>query len=441
MNSHPSRRSILALAGSLGLAHQFGASTPAAAQTAKTKIGLQGWGFEPQVVEANIQRFLSQNPDLSVEYTPLDTMLYTEKMLSLFGAGAQADVLYVRDSFLGAWVEAGWLRPIDGMPGLDELNQHTFPFFQQSATYKGKQYGLPYYGDPYLYLYDREALKKIGIDRGPVTLDELKNGALEAKKAGLSNYPILSGLKANPNGLNEFWSLVYASGGHLFDEAMDPVYPDKDTTALGVLEWIVEAMNTWKILDPSSLEFDETQVRDVFISGQGVFTTNTALVLYRANNPQFSKRAGTIDVTRYPGLNDVGAGPMGLTRTYGMSAATKHTAEAWRLMYYLGGKDKEGQFYTAKEWFLKYGLGYAFRDLAADPEVQKTMQRSGFNVDIYENQQKTARVKENVSATWYTEWDLYTQEQVQLALLRRVSAKEALRASAKKAQDLKKRDG
>ena len=71
---------------------------------------------------------MEQNPDIKVDYTPLDLQLYNEKMVALFNAGTQPDAFYVRDTNLGAWVEAGWMQPIDGMPGLDELNKDIFPF-------------------------------------------------------------------------------------------------------------------------------------------------------------------------------------------------------------------------------------------------------------------------------------------------------------------------
>src|SRR2546421_4033127 len=51
-------------------------------------------------------------------------------------------------------------------------------------------------------------------------------------------------------------------------------------------------------------ELDETQARDVFLSGQGVFTSNVGNVFPRANNPQQSKRAGDIAMMRFPGFKE-----------------------------------------------------------------------------------------------------------------------------------------
>ncbi len=239
-----SRRKLLktsALAGAgLGLA---GPALVRPARAQQAAVTFAGWAFEPQVVEANLKRFMDQNPDLKVVYTPLDLQLYNEKMVALFNAGTQPDAFYVRDINMGACVEAGWLQPIDGLPGLDELNKDIFPFNLEALKYKGKQYGTPYYGDIYMYMYDRKLLSQADVRDAPVTLTQLANAALAVKKSGIAKYPILKGFKTNADGLSEFWSMVLASGGSLFNPAFDPVYPNEDKTALGVLEWLVDAMH------------------------------------------------------------------------------------------------------------------------------------------------------------------------------------------------------
>jgi multiple sugar transport system substrate-binding protein len=359
-------------------------------------------------------------------------------MVALFNAGTQPDAYYVRDINLSAWVEAGWLQPIDGLPGLAELDKDIFGFNLEALKYKGKQYGTPYYGDIYVYLYDEKAIRKAGTDKAPVTLDQLRTAALAVKKAGLGEFPILKGFKTNVDGLSEFWSMVFASGGNLFDDDLSPVYPDKDKTALSVLEWLVQAVHDWKILDPRGLELDETQARDAFLAGQGVFTSNVGNVLPRANNPQHSKRAGDVKPTRFPGLTDAGKGPMGWTRLYCIDAKTKVRDAAWRLVYYMGGKDKQGAYHTAKDWYLKYGVGYAFMSLDKDPDIVKAHQQAGWDLAIRSQQYATARARQNIQAPWYNEWDRFTQPQIQNALIKKASPRDALTASANKARELRK---
>ncbi len=429
------RRPFVAGAAAAVVAAAAGARAWAAGQS---KVTFSGWAFEPQVTEADVKLFMQQNPDIAVDYTPLDMQSYNQKMITLFVAGSQPDAFYIRDTDLGAWVEAGWVQPIDGLSGLDALDADIFPFIRQAMTYGGKQYGTPYYGDTFVYMYDRKALARASVAQPPVTLDQLKNAALDVKKAGIAEYPILKGYKTDVDGLSEFWSMVLASGGHLFTPAFDPVYPNEDTTALAVLEWIVDAMHTWKIMDPRGLQLDQTQARDAFLGGQGVFTSNVGNVLPRANDKAYSKRAGDIQIARFPGLKDVGKGPMGWTRMYGISATTKTRQPSWRLISFMGGKDKSGAYYTAKDWYLRFGVGYAFKSLDKDPDIIAAQKAAGYDLAIRSQQYATAQMRENISTPWYSEWDRFTQEQIQNVLLGQTKPKEALTASAAKAQALKK---
>jgi ABC-type glycerol-3-phosphate transport system substrate-binding protein len=155
------RRFLASTAAGLGLSTLRAPRPAAAAQT----VRFSGWAFEPQVVEANAKRFMEQYPDIKVEYTPLDLQLYNEKMVALFNAGTQPDCYYVRDINLGAWVEAGWMQPIDGLPGLAELDRDIFPFNLEALKYKGKQYGTPYYGDIYVCLHVRQESRTEGRGR------------------------------------------------------------------------------------------------------------------------------------------------------------------------------------------------------------------------------------------------------------------------------------
>ncbi len=379
-----SRRRFLGASALAGIG-AAGAALLRPARAAQITVTFAGWAFEPQVVEANVKRFMEQNPDIGVNYTPLDLQLYNEKMVALFNAGC-----------------------------------------------------TPYYGDIYVYMYDKKALATANIGRAPTNLEQLKDAALEVKKAGIAQYPILKGYKTNVDGLSEFWSMVFASGGRLFNEALDPVYPNEDKTGLAVLEWMVEAMHSWQILDRRGLELDETQARDVFLSGQGVFTSNVGNVFPRVNNPAHSKRAGDIVMMRFPGLRDAGRGPMGWTRLYGISADTRNRDAALRLIYYMGGKDRHGVYFSAKDWYLKYGVGYAFKSLDDDAEIVEAQNKAGYDRDVLQQQYGAARARENINAPWYSEWDRFTQQQIQNTLLRRVKPLDALAASAKKAQELKK---
>jgi hypothetical protein len=47
-------------------------------------------------------------------------------------------------------------------------------------------------------------------------------------------------------------------------------------------------------------------------------------------------------------------------------------------------------------------------------------------------------MRENISSPWYSQWDRFTQEQIQNVLLQQIKPQAALEASAAKARALKK---
>jgi multiple sugar transport system substrate-binding protein len=161
-------------------------------------------------------------------------------------------------------------------------------------------------------------------------------------------------------------------------------------------------------------------------------------VFPRVNNPAISKRAGDIQMTRFPGIKDLGKGPMGWTRLYGISSQAKDRDAAWRLIYFLGGKDTKGEYAAAKSWYMQFGVGYPFKSLDQDPDIVAAQKKAGYDFDVLRQQTNNARARENINTTWYFEWDRYTQTQIQNVLLRQIKPEAALAASAKKALDLKK---
>jgi hypothetical protein len=68
----------------------------------------------------------------------------------------------------------------------------------------------------------------------------------------------------------------------------------------------------------------------------------------------------------------------------------------------------------------------------------KVHKDAGWDLDVRSQQYGTARSRTNIKAPWYNEWDRYTQQQVQNALIKKGSARDALTASANKARELRK---
>ena len=86
----------------------------------------------------------------------------------------------------------------------------------------------------------------------------------------------------------------------------------------------------------------------------------------------------------------------------------------------MGGKDKAGTYNVAKDWYLKYGVGFPFKSMEQDPDIIASQKKTGYDLDILRHQLATAQIRENISTTWYAEWDRFTQQQIQNVLLRQI---------------------
>lgn len=410
----------------------------------KTTLHLLGWNYEPPLVQQNVDRFKEQNPDLDVVWQPISGE-YLTAMIPKFQAKTPMDVIYVRGQYLAAWVDAGYIKPVDDFPEWKGLESNMYTMNTQAATYKGKHWGTSYYTDFMILAYNKKMLNDAGFDKAPQTLDELRNQAQTIKKSGKVEYPLELDWTKGTDSMWDFWTFVEASGGHLLDENGEPTYPTKDKVPLEILKWWVAAANDWKIIDAKAdMQPTPNGVLSAYRSGKASYQIHSRYDLEADNAPERSRIAipGQINslLDLMPGLD--ASSPRstpGWSREYGMVSYTKNPEAAWRLQYYMGGKDKTGQYYTAKRWWLLRSLGYVYKPLAQDPEVLAHTKKFIADVPLMEKAQELARRRDGLAFPWWTDWYVDLQAQIQEAILKNKTPEEALNASAAKARQLAKK--
>ena len=179
-------------------------------------LKLTGWPYEVDVVTENLGRFTDQSGHDAV-FLPFPSNEYHDKMVASFVAGTEFDVAYVRDSYLAEWASAGWILPITGLSGADELLADLPAGIIEQMSYDGEVYGLPYYSGVQTMAYNAAHLEAAGIDAPPETWDEMLEQAQMIKDAGVVEYPILMQLRSGENYLLREWETLTASrGGKLF---------------------------------------------------------------------------------------------------------------------------------------------------------------------------------------------------------------------------------
>jgi multiple sugar transport system substrate-binding protein len=428
-----SRRSFLKRSASAVAAAAAVGRSPA---LAADPIYFATWSAAVDAVKSHLASFEGRT-GLKVEYSNSPFAQYRDTMITKFVGKAPVDMLWVSDSWLPEWADAGWLVPIDAYKTLTAYNGDVDNFCNASMSYKDKQYGLTYYTDYMAFLYNAEILDKAGIKTPPATWVEVSEQARIIKAKGLSEYPVMIGL-AQESWLIEFISaLVFSHGGGLTDDQGNAAMQER--TTLAALQWLIDAVHKDNILSPSCVETGELAALKAFSSGQNAFTLLPKYRLRSLNDKAQSQIAGKAKLALMPKGDGGSHSTVGWMRFYGMTPRAEadpvRAANTVKLVEYFGGK-VDGEYRFQKLLFKDLGLGFGVKPLFQDPDI-----RAGYDswadADLIAQQQALAR-KKDVVTTWFGEWNDVNGAAWQQALLRKLTPEQALKISADKWNALKK---
>jgi len=409
----------------------------AAAPTKEVALNFVVWSYSIETIQDNIAKFESQTPGVKVNLSDFSWNDYHDTLATRFTGGTPTQVAYSSDHWLQEWVAAGWIVPLDEQfPEAKNYVSEFAPYAVQGMTANGRLYGLPYYSDMVVFMYNAALAQKAVVAKAPETWEELAEQAKKIKEAGISQFPVYIPLKKDdPWTVEIFYSMVYSRGGKMFDENNNPVFNQPGSEAEKTLQWLHDAIYTWKIMDPSALEVSEPDVVKTLGAGQQVYTVLAKYNLAELNLGKH-EQAGNFKLALMPGQTH---STVGFVRFY---ALTKDAVAggpdvlnaAWKFLQYFGGRT-DGQYKVVKRWALEKGLDFAQLPLYDDTEVAASINKWG-DVKLEREQAKLARVKEGLTPWWGT-WDIYARGQIHDAVLGTIAPAEALKNMAEKWQELK----
>lgn len=434
---HSSRRNFLKMSAGVGVAGT-GLFSLAGSAHAAGSLNLYTWSAAVEQVKSHLTAFEAKT-GIKINYSNAPWAQYRDTMVTKFVGKAPLDVMWVSDSWLPEWAEAGWIAPINGFPELMKYNAEADDFCTQSMQYNGKQYGLTYYSDYMAFFYDEEMLKKAGIKAPPKTWAELVQQSLIIKKAGLSEYPMMLPM-ARESWLIEFLTaMVYSHGGRFTDDNGFALMDDPKKGAHQALQWIVDAVNKHKIISPACVEIGELNGLKSFGSGNHAFALLSRYRVRTLNDPKQSQIAGRVKQAMMP-AGPVGShATVGWMRFHGMSAQAAadkgRAANAAKLIEWFGGK-ADGKYQFQKMLFTDIGSGFGVKELFKDPAIRASYQKYS-DLAMYEQQQQLVK-KKDVITRWFGEWDEVNGTAWQSAVVGKSSVADALKKSAVAWNQLKK---
>jgi multiple sugar transport system substrate-binding protein len=432
----PSRRDFLKTAAAASAV--AGGMLPPGAQAQGAALNMYTWSAAVDLVKSHLTAF-EVSTGIKVNYNTSPWAQYRDTMITKFVAKAPIDVLWVSDSWLPEWADAGWISPVNQFPELLKYNADADTFCTDSMTYKGKQYGLTYYSDYMAFFYDEEKLKKAGIKEPPKTWDEVLQQSLKIKAAGLSEYPMMLSM-ARESWLIEFLTaMVYSNGGRFVDDKGMAALAQPNGGAQRAMQWVADAVQKHKIISPACVETGELNGLKAFGAGNHAFALLSRYRIRTLNDPKQSAIAGRVRQALMPAGPGGSNATVGWMRFHGMTpqaAAEKNrAANAAKLIEWFGGK-AGSQYQFQKMLFSDLGSGFGIPSLFKDADVQANYAKYA-DIKVFEAQQKLAR-KKDVIARWFGEWDEVNGTAWQSAVIGKSGVADALKKSAGAWNELRK---
>ncbi|GGO26133.1 ABC transporter substrate-binding protein [Deinococcus humi] len=229
------RRKVLTVTGLLIGLNAF--TAPALAQQVTLKFSAH-WLSEQRrpTITRIIDTWNQRNPNIQVEYTgvPFDQII--TKTVAGVAAGNAPDVVVLDIRTTKQRASKNQILDLTSL-GANTIASGFYSNLWSTATYNGKQYGLPFVTDTRVLFYNKAAFKEVGLDpnKPPKTWDDLWNYALKLDKKDGARWVRMG---FHPN-FGEFgypgW--LTNAGDSFFDKNNEEARAN-NATAVKVLNWM-----------------------------------------------------------------------------------------------------------------------------------------------------------------------------------------------------------
>jgi multiple sugar transport system substrate-binding protein len=395
------RRSFLGAAGLSAAAAVLGDGALRAARADKP-VNFSGWVFKPDTVKDYVD-FYNKKHGGQVKYDAIPWATYHPTMETRALAGEVVDVMYCNSANRERWVDNGLIRPLDDLPGMDELKKKIAPANLDSLRSKdgSKVVALPYFTSLFILIYNEPMLQGAGIKAPAQSWEELVEHCAKLKRDKVSDTPYLPNWNNSGSGtMPQFLSDCFSEGANVFD-AKNRVIADQEPGA-------ARAMERWQkvyregLVNPEVLtKTSSTDTHRLFWTGRYAYHTNHSYFLKTiAGEPENSKLAPKrAKMAMYPGNGSTHM----FTDFYVLNAKTKVLDDSWKFLKFLGG-NLNGDWYVQRQWCLLAGLDNPYPEMYDHPEIIQSYER-WVDLKLLREQYKKGRTITAFKEPWYGEYD------------------------------------
>ena len=300
-------------------------------------------------VPALIAPWLAQHPGVTVRVTVLDWESGWNKITAAAASRRGPDVLELGSTWMPAIAAMGGLEPLSAAQ-LAEVGNGA-PYFAQlwkTTQVFGRPgvYGLPWYADVRAAFYRTDVFRQAGVDptQAFATWDSFRAALRKINGTSVAGKRVAALAYAGKND----WNVVHNLAPWIWNAGGDVLSADARHSALDSPQALraidfYSSLAVEGLVPSNALEKDSDILEGAWVGGDyGVIFSGPWLMRRIFEAPPGSVVRTNFDVAPYP------AGPHGHATFFGGSnlaifKGSRHKAEAWELVKYLGGEAAQVQ--------------------------------------------------------------------------------------------------
>lgn len=370
-----------------------------------------------ELIKGLLKDFETANPGIKVKLVTPPSEQADQKLQQMLQSGSGVDVLEVRDLTVGPFSNNGWLYDMSAdLKGWDGLDKLTDQARNVAVNSDGKSWFVPYGFYGLSLFYRTDFVKEAGFDGPPHSWDDLIAQAAKIQDPTKNRYgyafrggansagQLMSVLQAwNADNLDVTNAYKVKSGATIFST------PESDK-ALG------RYLELFKTGSPeSSIAWGFSEMVQAFTNGSTAFLLQDPEVIAVVRESSLKEDQWNV-ATNPVGPTGKAAWPMA-TAGWGVTEASKHKAEAVKLVQFLSG--------DASTTFAKENSLVPILKAAGEDEFFKSGPWAAY-VEMTANPDVWISVEEPRGVAWWTEWMQRSEADLQQLLLGKISTTDLL---------------
>ena len=360
------------------LATLLGSVPAALAEKEPVTITFMGWEASPLETESvlnGIALFESKNPDIKVEYTPINGT-YAEKLLTMIAGDAAPDTFFMGMGEYRNFQEKGVLLDLTDYFNAEYKLDDFIPSSQKLMSIDDHIYGVSSCTvSPAIY-YNKDIFDAAGVAYPPAdpaeawTWDEFVEVAKKLTKTNADGTVDTFGVYGAENS-DPRMALYYAAGGTYYNDDITEAAVDNEIFRT-VMGNILKLRNEYKVAPQASLLMEQGSSG---MSGAQMLQTGKIAMLLDGSwaMQELASLGFRVGVGCLPKMGDSAvASTIGQAHVHSAWAKTTHPEEAWRFLSFLSSAEYQTDL-------VRSGLWMPNRTAMYEPENID----SWYNKDVY----------------------------------------------------------